>query len=332
MCGEIQVRRRHGFTLIELLVVIAIIAILIGLLLPAVQKVRETANRAKCQNNLKQIGLAAVNYHDVNNGFPVLYDINAMTSFVLLLPYLEQQGLYQALYQNVQSGIYSGGLGSPFAAPVSTYVCPSDNGITSAVVQEPLSGDYYAVTSYRPNYAGIYGTSDYSQGPETPGWGGITDGVVVASAASGWGNGPLSITAITDGTSNTILFGDYYNFDPSWPQYIPLWGLPANYPMSVFVSTWVFNGFTGGGTGRYPLNTLLPSSPGDGTALFARVHTYGSGHTPGGANFVFCDGSVHFLSNAINNAATVSSSNGPVTPLQALSTVAGGEVIDGSQY
>jgi prepilin-type processing-associated H-X9-DG protein len=185
------------------------------------------------------------------------------------------------------------------------------------------------VTSYRPNYAGMYGVSDYGD-PGTLGWSAITDGVVVSSAASGWGIGPVQITGITDGTSNTILFGEFYNFDPSWPQYALVWGFPASDPMSLYTSTWVFNGFTGGGTGRYPLNTLLPSSPGDGTALIARAHVYGSGHTPGGANFVFCDGSVHFLSNAINNAAVTQPSGH--TLLQALSTIADGEVIDGSQY
>jgi prepilin-type N-terminal cleavage/methylation domain-containing protein len=89
-----NLRVQKGFTLIELLVVIAIIAVLIGLLLPAVQKVREAANRMKCQNNLKQLSLAALNYQDVNGSFPGV-DPGSYYSFVLLLPYLEQQPLYQ---------------------------------------------------------------------------------------------------------------------------------------------------------------------------------------------------------------------------------------------
>src|SRR5262249_17906155 len=156
----IRIRGRNGFTLIELLVVIAIIAVLIGLLLPAVQKVREAAARTQCQNNLKQLGLAAATYHDTNNGFPVV-GVADSTSFVLLLPYLEQQGLYQALYQQVSSGITSGGLGSPFATPLSVLACPSDSGIPSpAVVQDPTDGNYWAVTSYRPNVSGVNLSTD----------------------------------------------------------------------------------------------------------------------------------------------------------------------------
>src|ERR1700733_2624488 len=114
-------RTRRGFTLIELLVVIAIIAILIGLLLPAVQKIREAANRMKCSNQLKQLGLAAHNYHDVNGKLPPAVQMNLSVNnpadynqnfgpnwAVLMLPYIEQDNLYNQNSNSIQNYMING--------------------------------------------------------------------------------------------------------------------------------------------------------------------------------------------------------------------------------
>jgi prepilin-type N-terminal cleavage/methylation domain-containing protein/prepilin-type processing-associated H-X9-DG protein len=310
-------QNRTGFTLIELLVVIAIIAVLIGLLLPAVQKVRESAARTQCQNNLKQIGLAALAYHNDYNSFPMGQNFDNQpygSPFIPLLPYLEQAPLFKTWYATPDTDAYLS-TSAPGATPLSVLICPSDFGNpTPNVVQFNNGTDigFYGISSYRGNTSGL-SVLDPTMG---------TDGVLVIAPA-----GPVSLINILDGTSNTILFGEFSNYDPTWGDYAALLG-SNDAPFSILCSPWTGEGFVSpSGSGYYPLNSLLPPAPSDlvtaGLYLQARMNTFGSGHA-NGANFGFCDGSVRYVTNGIG------STTGGV--LSALCTRTGGEAVDTSSF
>ena len=266
---------RRAFTLIELLVVIAIIAVLIGLLLPAVQKVREAAARIQCMNNLKQIGLAMHNYHDVYSRLPyadtrrgVSYDYGSWA--VEMLPYIEQQNLYNQFPQPLASTPIKNVSPAVLSTPVKMYLCPSRRGgeATPAPAANGIVGGTVA------DYAVCLGDDSYQNGAFP-----LSSGVTVG------------FNQITDGLSNSLMVGE---------KHVPInnFGSAAYGDLCIFGSDHMTVGRQAGQ--RYPLAQSLYQTTGvggvpsnNGTWIFGSYHT-------GVVNFVFCDGSVHGLSTGIN--------------------------------
>jgi prepilin-type N-terminal cleavage/methylation domain-containing protein/prepilin-type processing-associated H-X9-DG protein len=334
-------RKRHGFTLIELLVVIAIIAVLIGLLLPAVQKVREAAARLRCVNNLKQMGLALHNYHGDRESFPAGFvstlsnpnwtmppgNCNAeapdlgpgWSFFVTLLPYIEQDNLYKSIRLDLP--ITDPANDAARRTPLKIYVCPSDTD---------------------PRLVSVYDCGNPPSVSSTPSI--ITDVAVcsyVGALGGGMDNPPdpnyacyewqpfngcfhrnqaVRIADITDGTSQTIGIGErnsgfvesgwagvipgqelIYNPTTKPPPYNP--ALPPCQNWRPSITAVVVH------SRQYTLN-----APNGSPASFHTAHT-------GGGNFLFMDGSVNFISNNIS-----------LNVMRALCTRNKGEVISAGDY
>jgi prepilin-type N-terminal cleavage/methylation domain-containing protein/prepilin-type processing-associated H-X9-DG protein len=308
--------RNRAFTLIELLVVIAIIAILIGLLLPAVQKVREAAARMSCQNNLKQFGLAQHTFNDTRNKLPPGgwagrnaqnqwngdWNDDRGTWLVYSLPYIEQDALYK-IVPNIESTYNGAGImrgnATALAARVKTFRCPSDD---------------YNLNEGLSNYAASMGPQCVDGGcganinqalcnqpalgiPASPDHGNTVDSSQLRGLYNRLGC-EVNLVAIKDGTSNTIMLGEVL---PRFHDHM------SN-------GTWMhFNG------GYAHVSTIVPIN--QGLRQFTRTGACGSA-TPydarnwntswgfksqhsGGANFVFADGSVKFLNESISMTAFV---------------------------
>jgi prepilin-type N-terminal cleavage/methylation domain-containing protein len=320
---EARLRRRSAFTLIELLVVIAIIGVLIGLLLPAVQKVREAANRMSCSNNLHQLALAVHDYHDSFGTLPIdsiySYDPTMPNWSWLshLLPQFEQGNLFQAAKvtgnppNNINQSL------TQIVIPVKAFLCPSDNAAFGAPVSFPDNYDMfdpvlgaltYSVSCYRANTGANWGGGP----PNSALWWGTLPQWCVADpnnsnpntqydgCAAGNGviyetNTPLRITDITDGTSNTFMIGEAV----STKDHMTAWCHMDNTI----------------GTCAIPPNAKDPSTgldfPPD---QWWNHYSFTSNHA-GGVQFAMTDGSVRFIPNSID-----------LNTYRALATRAGGEV------
>jgi prepilin-type N-terminal cleavage/methylation domain-containing protein len=287
-------RRRLGFTLIELLVVIAIIAVLIGLLLPAVQKVREAAARTQCQNNLKQMGLACHNFHDANGWLPPnrLDDIvtdGYATWAVLILPYIEQANVYSQWNLNA---LYSKQTAAATGVHIKTHLCPS-RGQDDVLSSEAL-GPPGCVSDYACNSGCGTSNQQDANGPFVRGT--VTKDATTSLLTSWRGTVTLG-GGIPDGTSNTLLIGEkhirYTTINGA--------GYGTNEDRSVFGSNYnSFLRFAGIATTDQSARPLQIYSPDPIWNIQAVSNqAFGSRHD-GVCQFVLCDGSVKAISNSID--------------------------------
>jgi prepilin-type N-terminal cleavage/methylation domain-containing protein/prepilin-type processing-associated H-X9-DG protein len=310
---------RVGFTLIELLVVIAIIGILVGMLLPAVQSVREAARRTQCANNLRQIGLAAMNYEGAFKKFPPGYtqsrvpgtsnSFEGHSAFYFLLPYLEQQNVYDTFnYARPRLNIATTASGLS-ASVISTYLCPSDL-LPNTALPSPETGtpnQWFGGVSYRCNGGSrpIFPTSATNDGLFMC----LYYGTTVRKANLAPNPIEVQIRDVRDGTSNTILFGELYHRDPNFDTFAAATSWTSGSTMLGWSRWYPAQGDPGlanlmGGAWA-PINYKIPfvhGGPGAPTSSQAwfpfqdqRLSAFGSGH-PGGANFVLVDGSTRFIS------------------------------------
>lgn len=281
MSSLMQVNKRRGFTLIELLVVIAIIAILVSLLLPAVQQAREAARRSQCRNNLKQLGLALHNYHDQFNTLPPGWigvndlrqaDIEGLNGWAWgarLLPNLEQAPMFNQI--NFSLSVADPAHATLIRRKVATFRCPSDVGPEEWTILSEADGSSLS-TLATANYVGVFGTTELH----------ACEGVPAPFQCAGDGamfhNSRLRFADFTDGLSSTIVLGEHKSdtqlqWHSTWAGFIP----EGEEAAVRFLGTC----------------DHTPNSPANHIDDF-------SSHHVGGAHFALGDGAVRFISTNID--------------------------------
>jgi prepilin-type N-terminal cleavage/methylation domain-containing protein/prepilin-type processing-associated H-X9-DG protein len=337
-----MLHRRRGFTLIELLVVIAIIGVLIALLLPAVQAAREAARRAQCVNNMKQLGLAMHNYHDVHNAIvpPRIYSLSQCPSgnvlsgcqdtpwFVLMLPQFEQTPLYNAFNFAVGSS-GPGNIGLAInstitATKVALFQCPSDriNVLNLTAIGIPIQT--------KGNYGVNWGNTQYDQGLITPNFPGVTRGMPFPLDKS------ISFASVTDGLSQTVFMAEILQGSSAdlrgtvWSSLAGAGSFQTRFTPNSFYDFYqaVVPGMTPAGIANadiLPKGFCVPEPvqalPCNTVSAFAFAFGGARSRHPGGVNVLLGDGSVRFIKNTINGAVWI-----------ALGSINGGEVISADSY